>query len=116
MSFTGHCHCGAVTLTIPRAPDYINECSCSLCRTLGARWGYFPPAEVTLTGDPIAYVRTDIDEAVLGTHHCGVCGTITHWAAREGYDFGRMGINMRLFPLDVAAGVEVRQVGGPPGK
>ena len=116
MSSTGRCHCGAVTITIPRAPAYINQCACSLCRSLGGLWGYFPPEEVTVTGTTVAYVRADIDEPVLGTHHCGVCGTITHWAALDGYDFGRMGINMRLFPDTVTAGAEVRQVAGPPGK
>ena len=32
------CHCGAVRLSVPSAPDTVTECNCSICRRLGARW------------------------------------------------------------------------------
>ena len=38
------CHCGAVRLTVPRAPVEVTECNCSICRRLGARWAYYAPA------------------------------------------------------------------------
>ncbi len=112
MSFTGHCHCGAVTLTIPHAPDYINDCNCTLCTTHGAHWGYFRPAEVTIAGATTAYVRRDMPEPVLATHFCPVCGSTIHWASISAEPYDRMGVNMRLFPAEARAGVELRQVDG----
>lgn len=110
-TLTGSCHCGAVRIAIPTAPDYINDCNCSLCMTRGAIWGYFPPAAVTITGATHRYIRADLPDPALATHWCATCGTTTHWLALDpAYD--RMGVNMRLFdPADYAA-VEVRPVDG----
>ena len=111
MSFTGHCHCGEVTIVIPAAPDYLNDCNCTLCTTRGARWGYFRPDEVAIAGDTTAYVRSDTPTPALATHFCPGCGSTTHWSALSpSYD--RMGVNMRLFPAEAASGVEIRQVDG----
>jgi hypothetical protein len=100
-----------VTLTIPGKPDYINDCNCTLCATHGAHWGYFRPAEVTITGTTTAYVRADADDPALATHFCPVCGSTTHWSPfGEGYD--RMGVNIRLFLAAAREGVELRRVDG----
>lgn len=109
---SGHCHCGAVRITIPTAPDYINDCNCSLCTTRGALWGYFAPAMVEISGGPTGrYVRDDLAQAFLATHWCQQCGTTTHWTALDpGYE--RMGINMRLFAPESWAHVDIRAVDG----
>jgi len=110
-SLTGSCHCGAVRVTIPAAPDYINDCNCSLCMTRRAIWGYFSPRDVTISGETHHYVRSDLREASLGTHWCAKCGTTTHWAAFDP-DYDRMGVNMLLFAPEAWAGIEVRAVDG----
>lgn len=112
---TGTCHCGAVRITLPRRPDYINDCNCTLCTTLGALWCYFPVAEVRIEAAPgaiAAYVRADLDENWLSTHHCTTCGTTTHWAPLPGRSLDRMGVNVRMFDEEAMAGVEVREVDG----
>jgi len=38
---TGSCHCGAVQLEIPSAPDHLTNCNCSICWRYGALWAYF---------------------------------------------------------------------------
>ena len=108
---SGRCHCGAVRITIPAAPDYINDCNCSLCMTRGAIWGYFSPAAVTITGKTKNYIRADLKEPALSTHWCAHCGSTTHWTALDpAYD--RMGINIRLFEPEVYATIEIRPVDG----
>lgn len=108
----GSCHCGAVRVAIPTAPDYINECNCSLCMTRGGLWGYFAPAEVVITGNATrSYVRADLKEPALSTHWCDHCGSTTHWTALDP-TYNRMGVNMRLFDPAVYASVEIRQVDG----
>lgn len=112
---TGQCHCGAVRITIPRAPESITECNCSLCSALGARWCFFTPDEVAIEAAPgasTAYVRADLSEAYLATHHCTTCGTTTHWLPLPGRDIDRMGVNVRVFAEEAMAGVEVKKVDG----
>ncbi len=106
---SGSCHCGAVRVTIPAAPEYINDCNCSLCMMRGAIWGYFPPAAVTITGDTHHYIRADLADPALATQWCAACGTTTHWLALDPV-YERMGVNMRLFDPAVYAGVEIKLV------
>jgi hypothetical protein len=88
------CHCGAVRLTAPSAPDEVTECNCSICRRLGARWTYFSPADVTLpkAGSTQPYVWGD---RMLAFHRCRACGCVTHWQSLDGTQ-KRMGINARM--------------------
>ncbi len=109
---SGQCHCGKVRVTVTRAPDYVNSCNCSLCRSLGALWVYYASNEVEISGETRGYVRTDLSPAALVTHHCPTCGTTTHWVPREDGPHPRMGINARLFAEDFLDGVETRYPDG----
>ncbi|WP_066649728.1 MULTISPECIES: GFA family protein [Sphingomonas] len=105
------CHCGAVGITIPAAPDYLNDCNCSLCVTRGGLWGYFPPANVVITGETSRYIRADLKEPALATHWCPRCGSTTHWRAIDpAYD--RMGVNLRLFDPAIWEAIDIRHVDG----
>lgn len=113
--FTGTCHCGRISLTIPSKPaGKVNECRCTVCYKLGCEWGYFARGVVTITEKDgarrIPYTRTleDLSSHKTGAKkpsiafsHCSVCGTVTDWTGlagtrREGDD-QKMGVNMRIF-------------------
>lgn len=105
------CHCGAVGITIPAAPAYLNDCNCSLCVTRGGLWGYFLPADVVITGETSSYIRADLKEPALATHWCPHCGSTTHWWALDpAYD--RMGVNLRLFDPAIWEAIDIRHVDG----
>jgi hypothetical protein len=53
------CLCGQVRIEILRRPDFINECNCTLCSKSGARWAYFHPSDVTVTGTTKGYSREE---------------------------------------------------------
>jgi len=36
--YKGSCHCGRVSFELDAKLDYAMECSCSLCRRVGALW------------------------------------------------------------------------------
>jgi len=108
---SGQCHCGAVQLSAP-PPEYITECNCTLCTKLGTMWFYHPGDVVTVAGETIPYVRTDLSETFLATHHCPGCGCTTHWVALNAAPDARMGLNVRLFEDDVLEGVERRHCDG----
>jgi hypothetical protein len=40
------CHCGAITVIVPRLPEEINECQCTICRRYSAAWGYYKMDEL----------------------------------------------------------------------
>ena len=114
-AITGTCHCGAIRITVPRTPDFVNECNCTLCTKLGGLWCYFPEDAVRIEAAPgalAAYIRADLDETWLSTHHCTICGCTTHWTPLPERTLDRMGVNLRMFGDDVLAEVEVRKVDG----
>lgn len=111
-SLIASCHCGAVSLTLPEAPDYLSECNCSLCARIGARWGYYDPAEVAIEGATAAYIRDDMDPPTLALHHCQHCACTTHWTALPGHEKNRIGVNMRLVEDGLLDGIEVRPIDG----
>jgi hypothetical protein len=102
------CHCGAVTIEVPRAPTELTSCNCSLCRRLGGLWCYFPPAEVRVAGATATYVWGDKS---LATHRCTVCGCITHWSPLDP-KLDRMGVNARLMDPAIVAAARIRRIDG----
>jgi hypothetical protein len=102
----GSCHCGAVKLSVPHAPEWVASCNCSLCTKTGWLVAYYPDDTVTIEGETVAYIWGD---RMIGIHHCPVCGCGTHWKTL-GEDFGRMGVHARLLDGFEAAKVEVRMM------
>ena len=104
----GRCHCGAVTLSVPHAPEWVGSCNCSLCTKTGWLVAYYPDDAVSVEGETVAYVWGD---RMIGTHHCPVCGCGTHWRTL-GEDFGKMGVHARLLDGFAVTGAGVCSIGG----
>ena len=104
------CHCGAVKLTAPTAPETVTECNCSICRKLAARWAYYSPAQVGMprVGSTQPYVWGD---RMLAFHRCKSCGVTTHWQSLDGAQ-ERMAINARLVDGLDWNGIRIRQFDG----
>jgi hypothetical protein len=102
------CHCGAVRLTVPRAPEHLTDCNCTICRRYSTLWGYFSPTEVTITGATDVYLR---GEKKIEFHRCKSCGCVTHWAPVD-KTRDRMGVNFRMAEPAAIAGVRVRKLDG----
>lgn len=104
----GSCHCGAVRYELPRAPETVTSCNCSVCRRTGALWAYDSPTRIRVTGATDTYVWGD---RTLALHRCTTCGCITHWSPlAPGLD--RMGVNARLLDPAVLAAARVRRIDG----
>ncbi|MEM7687462.1 MAG: aldehyde-activating protein [Pseudomonadota bacterium] len=114
---TGHCAYGAVSVTITNKPAFINDCNCSLCRKVGAAWGYFPSSDVSAKGHTSCFSRSDKGEPAVAVHSCAACGTTTHFGLTDSFkdrhpEADQMGVNMRLFDPERLADVEVRYPDG----
>jgi hypothetical protein len=110
------CLCGRIRVEIAKRPDYINECNCLLCSKSGARWGYFQPSEVNVTGTAKGYCRDDKDDPATEIRFCGDCGSTTHFhlTASAVAKFGNAvaGANMALADERDLAGIELRYPDG----
>ncbi len=106
------CHCGRATIRLPRKPEQITECNCSLCTKTGFRGVYFRSDELEITGDFDSYVRTDLNQAYLANHRCKTCGILTHWTLLSEPPHERVGVNARLIDGALLKGVPIKQVDG----
>jgi hypothetical protein len=109
MAVEGSCHCGAVRYRLTEAPHDINDCQCGHCQKRGVLWAYYNPDDVAVIGPTATYLWGD---RRIAFHFCQTCGCTTHWSrAKPGS--ARMGVNVRLLPPEVVAGVPVRKSSGP---
>ena len=106
------CHCGQATIRLPRVPEQITQCNCSLCAKTSFRGVYFSSDELVIEGEFDRYVRDDIKEPFLATQRCANCGIITHWTPLADPPHERMGVNARLIDASALEGIPVQQVDG----
>ena len=104
----GACHCGAVRIAVPVAPEAVTSCNCSICRRIGWLCAYYSPRDVSVHGATDTYVWGD---RTLTLHRCKICGCTTHWSPMDPA-LDRMGVNARLMPPDILAAVRVRRFDG----
>jgi hypothetical protein len=106
------CHCGRATIRLPRKPDEVTHCNCSLCTKSGFEGVYFSSEELQIAGEFDSYVRADSNPAYIAQHRCRYCGIITHWTPLTDPPHERMGVNARLLEPGALDGVAVKEVDG----
>jgi hypothetical protein len=102
---TGSCHCGAVTISLSKKPDFMFDCNCSNCSKHGVLWAYFNLSEVVISGETSSYTRADRDLPSACVHFCKTCGCTTHWTPTVHNQQDSMGTNMRLFIPQELSGI-----------
>jgi hypothetical protein len=110
------CHCGQVRIEIPKRPDFINACNCTLCSKSGAQWAYFHPSEVRVEGATKEYSRADKEDPAVNIHFCANCGSTTHFvltpSAISKFGNVQLGVNMLLADEKDLVGTELRYPDG----
>jgi hypothetical protein len=105
------CLCGAVQLQTATRPAVINECNCSLCSKSGARWAYYHPDDVVVTGETHGFRRADKDDPAAEVRFCPRCGSTSHFiltpSAVARFGNVQMGLNMSLADEADLAGAEL---------
>ena len=108
----GACHCGAVRLTLPAAPEKATKCNCSLCRRLGGLWAYYEFGSVKVEGHPDHTAEYVWGDKTLRNVRCAHCGCSTHWEPLVPEPGGRHGVNLNNFDPRLLEGVQVRRFDG----
>jgi hypothetical protein len=108
----GACHCGAVRLRLPAAPEKATSCNCSLCRRLGGLWVYYEFGTVEVTGHPGETQEYVWGDKTLRTVRCRHCGCATHWEPLNPEAGAKHGVNLLNFDPALVKSVTVRHFDG----
>jgi hypothetical protein len=108
----GSCHCGAVSFTYPRLPDWLTECNCSVCRRYSTLWAYARVNEITISSADDATVAYIHGDKTLAMHSCKTCGCTTHWIGLDGDESSKMAVNFRMCDPDAFTNIRVRKFDG----
>lgn len=112
LSLHGSCHCGAVRLSLPSAPEQATTCNCSLCRRTGGIWAYYPWGSVIIKGHPENTESYMWGDRSLKNIRCKTCGIITHWEPVDPQPDAKHGVNLRNFEPAVVDAVTIRRFDG----
>ena len=108
----GSCHCGAVRITLPSAPEKATQCNCSLCRRMGGPWAYYEFGTVLVEGHPDHTQDYVWGDKTLRTVRCKHCGSVTHWEPITGELGARHGVNLSNFDPTLLETVHIRRFDG----
>lgn len=108
----GTCHCGAIRLRLPSAPETVTSCNCSLCRRIGGLWAYYEFGTVQIEGHPETTDEYIWGDKTLRTVRCRACGCVTHWEPLELKPGARHGVNISNFEPSLLESVRVRRFDG----
>jgi hypothetical protein len=106
------CHCGRATIRLPRKPESVTHCNCSLCTKTGFRGVYFRSDELEIAGEFQSYVRDDLKQPYLANHRCANCGILTHWTPLTDPPHERVGVNARLIDPAALKDAPIEEVDG----
>ena len=112
MPVTATCHCGAIRVTVPKAPQTITDCNCSICRRYGVLWAYYKADTVQVEAKPGASESYSWGVKELRFVRCADCGCVMYWEGISPGPNSRMGINTRNFEPAVLASVGMHFLDG----
>jgi hypothetical protein len=105
-TYTGSCHCGAVTFEVDGQIESLMACNCSICRRAGwLLWG-IPRASLRVKGEDNLATYT-FNRHVIRHHFCKTCGM---------HPFGESGdkaaVNARCLDIEDLSGFKVIEYDG----
>ena len=106
------CHCGAITIALPRRPRTLTDCNCSLCRRYGVLWAYYKASDVRVRAARGAQSSYRWAARTTRFVRCRHCGCVTHWEEVKKSGPARMGVNARNLDPQVLQGIRVRHLDG----
>jgi hypothetical protein len=101
-TYLGNCHCGRVAFEVDTQLDHVVECSCSLCRRLGALWHGASDGNLRITAGEADLTLYQFNTMTAKHYTCRHCGV--HPFSRPRLDPNRWVVNVRCIDgVDVSA-------------
>jgi hypothetical protein len=107
------CHCGAVRFEIAEPPEWVLDCTCTLCRRYGSLWSYYrgaDQAKLLSKPRPDATSTYSWNGRNVAFHYCKTCGCLTHFEAIKVDPPVIVGVNARMMVGLDPARVKLRQI------
>jgi len=101
-TYSGSCHCQAVTFDVDVDLDQALQCNCSICSKLGAVWAFTPKAKLNVISGTHSLGNYQFGKKRLHHLHCTQCGIEPFAEGLAPDGTATVGVNLRC--LD---GVEV---------
>jgi len=92
-TYQGSCHCGRVAFELDAKLDYVMECTCSLCRRVGALWHGTSDANLRISAGESELVLYQFNTMTAKHYSCRHCGV--HPFSRPRLDPSRWAVNVR---------------------
>jgi hypothetical protein len=93
LTYQGSCHCGRVAFELDALLDYAMECSCSLCRRVGALWHGASEQNLRITTGETELTLYQFNTMTAMHYSCRHCGV--HPFSRPRLDPSRWAVNVR---------------------
>ena len=103
-TYSGSCHCQAVTFDVALDLDQALQCNCSICSKLGALWTFVKPEQFALRSGEDCLTEYRFNRKVVEHLSCTVCGVESFVRGKMPDGSDVVGINVRcLDGVDLAA-------------
>jgi len=108
--YKGSCHCGRVSFELHAKLDYVMECSCSLCRRVGALWHGASDSSLRITAGESELTPYQFNTMTAKRYHCRHCGV--HPFSRPRLDPTRWAVNVRCIDAVDPSSLPLRRFDG----
>ena len=95
-TYTGSCHCGAVTFEVDGTIDQLLSCNCSICHRKGSLLWFVPRTALRVKGEEHLATYT-FNKHFIHHRFCKTCGMHPFGEAKDGTGAG---INARCLDID----------------
>ncbi|MES1200770.1 MAG: GFA family protein [Pseudomonadota bacterium] len=96
-TYSGSCHCGAISFTYEGTLDRVISCNCSHCRRKGFLLAFGPEEAIQVQARDGAIATYHFNKHAIDHQFCTTCGTETHaFGEVRGKRMGM--VNVRCMP------------------
>ena len=94
-TYSGGCHCGAVSFDVELDPATALKCNCSICTKLGAVWAFAPRTRFVLKSGAAGQGDYQFHKKALHHRFCTACGIESYAEGAMPDGTPTVGINLR---------------------
>lgn len=111
-TYTGSCHCGAVTFTVEADIQKALECNCSHCHRKGFLLSFIPSTQFTLMSGADNLTEYRFNKKHIAHLFCKTCGVQCFGKAVNSEGMETIALNVRTIPEIDTHAITIEQIDG----